>query len=444
MERRFRGRGRGLMLLVTGAAALLVVASAGAYVTTDQQDYAPGSTVVISGDSSSGASYSDGNAVDVAVSGPNGWAASCSATVADGAWSCEVTLDSDPDVAAGDYSYTATQTDAEGTVLSSEDGTFTDTPPVTSTTTTLFVSPNTITYGEHTFLSGTLSSDTALGGKTINLSWWTGSGCTGTQTTIGTATTAGGNTLSHAWPDTGTFSYTPQAAGTEYVQAAFAAQGVFGESSDCKTLTISKAPTTTSITNTPLTTLALGNSLTIDYEVKSAYGISGNTTRGSVVTRQLTDPGGGADLQGSGDCKTAVQLNEAQANADNNPTTEVGFSKTGSFTCRPTAVGTYTYDVKYDPAGGSSPFEGNYSGSDSADGSVTVEQATVQVCKAAPAIAVEYMQSQGVKPGSKKWKDVVTDVAMQTGVNGDFFAKNVCDSSYAPGVIDYVHGHWGV
>jgi hypothetical protein len=104
-----------------------------AAVTTDQEDYSPGSVVTISGDSTSGATYVEGNTVDVAVTGPvsdgypDGWQAQCSAIVAeDGTWTCQITLDSDPDVAVGDYTYTATQRDADDNVISSETGTFTD------------------------------------------------------------------------------------------------------------------------------------------------------------------------------------------------------------------------------------------------------------------------------------------------------------------------------
>src|SRR6185503_6977737 len=99
-----------------------------AAVWTDQEDYAPGSVVTIGGnnDENGAPGYVAGNAVDVAVSGPNGWTSACSATVgAEGAWSCTITLDSDPAIAVGDYAYTATSTDINGDPIS-ENGTFTD------------------------------------------------------------------------------------------------------------------------------------------------------------------------------------------------------------------------------------------------------------------------------------------------------------------------------
>jgi hypothetical protein len=96
--------------------------SSAAAVRTDQSSYAPGATVTISGDNSDGAGYTSGETVDVAVSGPEEYASSCSATAAlSGAWSCQVTLDSQSS-AIGSYSYTATgQTSGV-----SQSGSFTD------------------------------------------------------------------------------------------------------------------------------------------------------------------------------------------------------------------------------------------------------------------------------------------------------------------------------
>jgi hypothetical protein len=111
-------------ILLTSALMLPAVASAATW--TDQADYSPGSVVTISGDNSNGAGYLAGETVDVAVSGPNGWPASCSGTAdADGAWSCQITLDPDPDIAVGDYSYTATG-EASGVF---ESGVFSDARP---------------------------------------------------------------------------------------------------------------------------------------------------------------------------------------------------------------------------------------------------------------------------------------------------------------------------
>ena len=124
-------RGRRALLLVGAllVMAALQVAPSSAWVGTDQPDYAPGSTVTISGDNRDGAGYLPGEAVHVTVSGPNGYAASCDATAdATGAWSCQVTLPSGSD-GIGDYSYTATGS----TSGVSQTGTFTDGPVDTYT-----------------------------------------------------------------------------------------------------------------------------------------------------------------------------------------------------------------------------------------------------------------------------------------------------------------------
>jgi alpha-tubulin suppressor-like RCC1 family protein len=103
-------------------------AVASAEVWTDEQDYAPGSVVTISGNNDDGGApgYVQGASVDVDVRGPDDWHAGCSATVdAGGAWSCTITLDEDPAIAVGDYTYTASSTDGGGNAIS-EQGAFSD------------------------------------------------------------------------------------------------------------------------------------------------------------------------------------------------------------------------------------------------------------------------------------------------------------------------------
>ena len=114
-----------LIAAVTALAFTLTLANIGgviAAVWTDQADYAPGSVVTISGDNSDNAGYLPGETVHVDVTGPNGYTATCDATVFEsGEWSCQVTL-WDSDLAVGTYSYTATgQTSGV-----SQNGTFTD------------------------------------------------------------------------------------------------------------------------------------------------------------------------------------------------------------------------------------------------------------------------------------------------------------------------------
>ena len=104
------------------ALTLVLISPAAARVWTDQADYTPGSVVTISGDNSDGAGYLPGETVQVVVSGPNGYTASCEATVDEaGAWQCQVTLPAD-ESAVGSYEYRATGV----TSGVSESGTFTD------------------------------------------------------------------------------------------------------------------------------------------------------------------------------------------------------------------------------------------------------------------------------------------------------------------------------
>jgi hypothetical protein len=150
-EKQVRRRGRWSLMVGTLVAALMVSAVAGAAVWTDQEDYAPGSVVTISGDNSNGAGYLPGETVVVNVSGPNGYAASCEA-VADenGAWSCQVTL-WDSDLAVGEYTYTATGQTSGVT----ETGTFTD---AIQTQTTVTSSLNPSNVGDSVTFTATVKS----------------------------------------------------------------------------------------------------------------------------------------------------------------------------------------------------------------------------------------------------------------------------------------------
>ena len=107
--------------LTVVAMVIAFASTVSAYVTTDQFDYPPGSTVTFSGDNSDEAGYLAGETVIVDVSGPNGYVSSCVAvTNFDGAWSCQVTLPTQD--AVGTYLYTAT---GENSGVS-QSGVFTD------------------------------------------------------------------------------------------------------------------------------------------------------------------------------------------------------------------------------------------------------------------------------------------------------------------------------
>lgn len=192
--KQFRRRARFLIVLGTLVAAAVMVGIAGASVWTDQSDYTPGSTVTIHGGNNDAGQpgYVTGNTINVAVDGPNGWSDSCSDTVNDnGKWSCDVTLASDPLVAGGDYSYTATSKDANGDTIS-EDGTFTDSAD---------------THGHVDFATTGLPASTPFSVTAT----WTNNGTTHTNTVLGPFSAPGypTDTTSSQSADPGTsFSFT--------------------------------------------------------------------------------------------------------------------------------------------------------------------------------------------------------------------------------------------
>jgi hypothetical protein len=122
-----------------------------AHVFTDQLDYAPGSTVIISGDNSNDAGYLPAETVLVDVSGPNGYAASCEGIAdLDGAWSCAVVL-SDSSDAIGTYVYTASGLDS-GVF---ESGVFTDATLVLFEDAAFTTQRNAFEWGETIHARGT-------------------------------------------------------------------------------------------------------------------------------------------------------------------------------------------------------------------------------------------------------------------------------------------------
>ena len=188
-------------------AAMLIVGmlapSAFAAVGTSQADYAPGSTVTISGDNSNDAGYAAGDAVHVDVAGPNGYTASCDATADDsGAWSCQVVLWGNLS-AVGDYSYTATS--ASGVT---ENGTFSDGPDpveVLCPTLTAYNPTHFALQAGHT-ATCTIVHATLVGSpSTVNVYI--------RSSTLGNETVTGTVSAGPAPGDTITFSYTGRSDG---------------------------------------------------------------------------------------------------------------------------------------------------------------------------------------------------------------------------------------
>ncbi len=174
---------RSALVAVTVFATVSALASvAGATVATDKADYSPGSVVTISGNNDNRAGYVEGHTVDVAAAADNAlWHDGCSATVsAGGAWSCTVTLSDDPAIAVGNYTYTATSTDAEGNQIS-ESGTFTDGNVAAATVSTYTYAAGSCTStGASTFALGDTIcakanvTDISGGSATLYFVWYKG------------------------------------------------------------------------------------------------------------------------------------------------------------------------------------------------------------------------------------------------------------------------------
>jgi hypothetical protein len=178
----FKGTNRKILYIVVITMALLLALSsiAMAAVWTDQADYVPGSVVTISGDNSDGAGYLAGETVHLAVTGPNGYEATCEAVADDaGAWSCQVTLNGD-ESAVGEYSYIATGQDSGV----SQSGTFTDAGSLKN----ISINDNTVTEGDSGTIVATFTVTVELdkaGGVDVNYTTSNGTATGGTSCSAG-------------------------------------------------------------------------------------------------------------------------------------------------------------------------------------------------------------------------------------------------------------------
>src|SRR5512146_2354832 len=89
-----------LVMILTVITSLALMTRVYAQVSTDQEDYSPGSWVTVSGNSANMQNgqqpYAEGQDVRVDIAGPNGWTSACNAVVdASGAWSCQFQLSQD-------------------------------------------------------------------------------------------------------------------------------------------------------------------------------------------------------------------------------------------------------------------------------------------------------------------------------------------------------------
>jgi hypothetical protein len=146
-------------------------------------------------------------------------------------------------------------------------------------------------------------------------------------------------------------------------------------------LVVSQAPTTTSATLSS-SSINLGSSVYLNYEVSSDYGISGNTMYGSTTVSQTSGPSGGSAGCVDGSSNAITAISQAQSN-DDGTVAKGGFdyfadgsnNTTHRFTCTPTMAGTYVIAVSFtdNPATGTpTPNDGNYANSASAGQTLTV------------------------------------------------------------------------
>jgi hypothetical protein len=203
------------------------------------------------------------------------------------------------------------------------------------------LSSTTITYGETTTSSGSLSaSGSGLVGRTITFQTNTNTGCS-------SGAVAAGSTLTGALGAWSGVVIKPGSANVVKIDARFGGEGSGGSainaSDACTTIAVNKAPTATT-GSTSGGSIYLTQSFTVDYEVMSAYGISGNTTTGGMSV--VKDSGSG-NLNCSA---TTPSISVAQANAAGSPANggfDVTSDSTHRFTCTPDAAGSYTFHVAY-------------------------------------------------------------------------------------------------
>jgi hypothetical protein len=454
--RQWRRRRRFSLFALTVAAALVVAAVAFGAVQTDQYYYNVGDTVQITGDNMA----ADEN-VTVDVTYPDATLAQEHVVAADGNgnFSDSYTIQStDP---AGVYTVTATGQESANVFTTTFD------PAADATAISLTITPGHSTgnsgevyYGDTLAFTGTVTDTTdsgttvSAGNAAVQQSKGKKTGCTtpdfaGTTDIYTHAVTSSGGFDSGAMtPGLATFPANSGFSSGNYWVANFAgppvslyadAIGSYGfqsvykgyssstlhfaasDPSDCKTVSVVKAPTTTTSqpadnSGTPLTQIGTGVQFYVEWGVGSDYGVDGNNASGSVALSQ-TDTGGiattglcdGAGTKSFSETEHTIAPNKG-FNHPANSTQNSG----DRFTCTPTTVGTYKVYVSFtdNAENAATNPDGNYQDSDSSPGSqIDVTSGTIQVCKAAPAIAADYMHDNHVKINVKNQDNIVQLIA---------------------------------
>ena len=326
---------------------------------TDQEDYAPGSTVTISGNSNSlngdVVGFIPGETILVQVQGPNGYTATCQATANSfGGWSCEIAL-WDSQLAVGDYSYTAIGLTSAVAVT----GTFTDAKPNKVTVGAQSPSPvpagSSATYAITVSFNGTtasctspLSITTALpSGVTATFSpssvTSTGSDASSTLTlTTSAGTPAGTTTFSVlAGSGAGCQAGTATATGTLVVGVAGATNTPTNTATNTPTNTPTNTATNTA-TNTPTNTATnTPTNTATNTPTKTATNTPTNTAV-NTATNTPTNTATNTPVNTATNTPTNTPTNTEVNTATNTPTNVVQATSTNTATNTPPAGSTST------------------------------------------------------------------------------------------------------
>ncbi|MFC1593166.1 MBG domain-containing protein [Candidatus Omnitrophota bacterium] len=382
-----------LLLVLT----LAIAAPASAAVWTDQEDYAPGSVVTISGDNSDGAGYLAGEEVVVEVSGPNSYEASFTAVVEeDGSWSGTVTLPDD-ESAVGDYEYTATGL-TSGVTQSSmfTDAINPDTVSVGGQTGTLTAGvAGSATYGITSTWGGGGSSNTAV----LSVISWSPSTPTGVTPSFSPTSITASSTTSTLTMD----ALTSTVAGTyTFTIEAYVNGGIHPTATETLTIgAVGKITPTLSVTNSPVTYNGSSQAATVtpsvagtvsDIQYDSSSTIPTNAATYAVTADFVTDDTTNYEsLADASAGNFTIEQATPTLSVTNSPVTYNGSSQAATVT--PSVAGTVS-DIQYDSSSTIPTNAATYavtadfvsddttnyeSLADASAGNFTIEQATLTV-----------------------------------------------------------------
>src|SRR5579862_5189843 len=300
-----------------------------------------------------------------------------------------------PSGGAGTYTFHVHFADTDGNYNNSDSSTVTVTVKAPDTTNlTESLTPNPITYGQSTSITGTLTDATSGGSPIVSVTVSDNQDSTKNDSCNGNATFVG----SDLTDSSGDYivTYRPNSVITKDIQSSYAGDAAHTAAQACATLTVNAAPTQIVNAGETSSTITTATSTVVSYEVESKYGITGNTATGTMSIVQDSGPG---VLVCSA---TSTALSSAQTSADGSGADDSGFAfvvnagsnATLQFTCSSTTQGAYTFHAHF------ADTDGNYSNSNSGTFSLAVTSADNQ----APSVAITLSSpNAGVPNGSNGW-----------------------------------------